>query len=40
MLGFTSAVEQNLLGLSGSTTGASVPQTTLYLERFLQEREQ
>jgi hypothetical protein len=40
MLAYTGAVEQNLLGLSGSTSGASVPQTTLYLERFLQEHEQ
>jgi hypothetical protein len=37
MLAFAGAVEQNLLGLSGSTSGASAPQTTLYLERFLQE---
>lgn len=40
MLAFSGAVEQNLLGLSGSISGASVPQTTFYLERFLKEREQ
>lgn len=40
MLAFAGAVEQNLLSLSGSTSGTSVPQTTLYLERFLQEHEQ
>jgi len=40
ILAFTGVVEQNLLGLSGSESGPAAPQTTLYLERFLQELEQ
>jgi hypothetical protein len=39
MLAFAGVIEQNLLGLSASTAGASAPQTTLHLERFLQEYE-
>jgi hypothetical protein len=40
ILAFTGAIEQNLLGLSASKSAVTVPQTTLHLERFLQECEQ
>jgi len=39
LLCFASAVEQNILGWSGTGDAMSTPQTALYLERFLEEKE-
>lgn len=37
LLGFSGAVEQNVLGLAGTDLASAAPRTALYLESFLEE---